>query len=48
MAFYKILTQVFVLILLIGVGYGAGKIKWLTDNGAKELTDILVNIVSPV
>jgi predicted permease len=47
-AFYKILSQVSVLFLLIAVGYLTGKLRLLTDRGVKELTDLLIYIVSPV
>lgn len=47
-AFYKIINQVVVLFLLMGLGYGATKLKMLSDAAIKELTALLMYIVAPI
>lgn len=47
MAFQTVFFQVLILFLLMAAGFGAGKLKMLGDEGAKQLTSILLSIVSP-
>lgn len=39
--------QVIILFILIAVGFLCGKVKFLNDNSAKKLTDIVLYIVTP-
>lgn len=39
--------QVLILFLLIAVGFFMGKIKWLTDQGLRQMTQLLLMIVTP-
>lgn len=45
--FFKVGTQVFILFILIGVGFICGKAKFMTNRTAKQLTDIILYIVTP-
>lgn len=45
--FLMVVQQVLVLFILIGVGCLCGKVKFLNDNAAKKLTDIVLYIVTP-
>lgn len=45
--FLMVVQQVLVLFILIGVGFLCGKVKFLNDNAAKKLTDIVLYIVTP-
>lgn len=47
MAFQTVFFQVFILFLLMAVGFGAGKAKMLGEEGAKQLTSVLLSVVSP-
>lgn len=40
-------NQVVILFILIAVGFLCGKVKFLNDNAAKKLTDIVLYIVTP-
>lgn len=40
-------TQVLILFLLIGVGFVMAKIKWLDDDGIRQMTQLLLMIVTP-
>src|SRR5690554_1429017 len=40
-------TQVLILFLLIAVGFVMAKIKWLDDNGVRQMTQLLLMIVTP-
>lgn len=45
--FLLIVQQVFVLLLLIVVGFLCGKKKIITDKGSKQMTDIVLYVVTP-
>lgn len=40
-------TQVLILFLLIGIGFFMAKIKWLDDAGIRQMTQLLLMIVTP-
>ncbi len=44
---FKVLNQVIIVFLLIGVGFVCSKTKMLTQTGVKQMTSILLNIVTP-
>ena len=43
----KVLNQVIVIFILIGVGFFCTKKKWITEVGVKQMTAILLNFVTP-
>lgn len=45
--FFMVSQQVVILFILIGIGFLCGKVKFLNDNAAKKLTDIVLYIVTP-
>lgn len=46
-SFTLIGTQVFILFILIAIGYMCGKLKILTENGVRSVTDLMLYIVTP-
>ena len=43
----KVLNQVIVVFLLIGVGFTCTKLKMITQTGVKQMTGILLSVVTP-
>ena len=40
-------SQVLILFLLIGVGFAMGRIKWLNEQGLRQMTQLLLMVVTP-
>ena len=40
-------TQVLVLFILMGVGYLAAKLRWLTEEGIKSVTNLMLYVITP-
>lgn len=47
MDFFMTLQNVSVLFILIVIGYGVGKINWVTASGQKEITKLVLNVTMP-
>ncbi len=44
---FIVITQVLILFILIGVGFIAGKVRMVNDQGIRQLTNILLVIITP-
>ncbi len=44
---YIVVSQVLILFILIGVGFIAGKVRMINDHGIRQLTNVLLVIITP-